>query len=102
VSATAPVLSIPRLEYPMDKFVIQGGARLDGAVEVSLAKNAVLPMMAAANHTEGPCVLRNVGAPRRLDHGVGARHPRRGRRAGGSVLHLDATGCSSVEAPYGW
>jgi UDP-N-acetylglucosamine 1-carboxyvinyltransferase len=101
VSATAPVLSIPRLEYPMDKFVIQGGARLDGAVEVSGAKNAVLPMMAAAILTEGPCVLRNVPVLRDVSTmawvlatlGVDVEQE-------GPILHLDATECSSVEAPY--
>ena len=42
------------------KFVVEGGARLKGAVTVSGSKNAALPMMAAALLAKGPTVLRNV------------------------------------------
>ena len=42
------------------KFVVNGGARLQGAVTVSGSKNAALPMMAAALLAKGPTVLRNV------------------------------------------
>ncbi|MCB9895438.1 MAG: UDP-N-acetylglucosamine 1-carboxyvinyltransferase [Planctomycetes bacterium] len=42
------------------KFVVEGGARLQGAVTVSGSKNAALPMMAAALLAKGPTVLRNV------------------------------------------
>lgn len=44
----------------MDRFVIQGGAPLRGEVTISGAKNAALPIMAAALLTEEPCVLRRV------------------------------------------
>ena len=44
----------------MDKFVIEGGRRLSGAVSVSRAKNAALPIMAAALLTEGKTVIRRV------------------------------------------
>ncbi|MBI1368358.1 MAG: UDP-N-acetylglucosamine 1-carboxyvinyltransferase [Planctomycetes bacterium] len=44
----------------MDAFVIQGGRRLKGTVRVSGAKNAALPLMAAALLAEGPCVLHGV------------------------------------------
>lgn len=42
------------------KFVVEGGARLQGSVRVSGSKNAALPMMAAALLAKGPTVLRNV------------------------------------------
>jgi UDP-N-acetylglucosamine 1-carboxyvinyltransferase len=42
------------------KFVVEGGARLCGAVTVSGSKNAALPMMAAALLARGATVLRNV------------------------------------------
>lgn len=42
--------------------VIQGGRPLDGRVEVSGAKNAALPLMAAALLTDSPCDLTNVPA----------------------------------------
>lgn len=44
----------------MDKFVIHGGASLQGSVHINGAKNAVLPMMAAALLAEGPTTLHNV------------------------------------------
>ncbi|HEX9158809.1 MAG TPA: UDP-N-acetylglucosamine 1-carboxyvinyltransferase [Rhizomicrobium sp.] len=44
----------------MDRIRIEGGARLEGAIPISGAKNAALPLMAAAILTEGPLVLSNV------------------------------------------
>lgn len=44
----------------MDMFVIEGGARLQGTVSVSGAKNAALPVMAAAIMADGPLELHNV------------------------------------------
>ncbi len=44
----------------MDNLVIEGGASLRGEVEISGAKNAVLPIMAAALLTEEPCVIRRA------------------------------------------
>ncbi|MFZ5800865.1 MAG: UDP-N-acetylglucosamine 1-carboxyvinyltransferase [Candidatus Omnitrophota bacterium] len=48
----------------MDKFVIEGGVKLNGEVEVSGAKNAVLPMLAATLLTDQVCVIKNVPALR--------------------------------------
>ncbi len=44
----------------MDKIVIEGGVPLRGVVEVSGAKNAALPIIAAALLAEGDHVIRNV------------------------------------------
>lgn len=44
----------------MDMFVVQGGRRLAGRVAVSGAKNAALPIMAAALVADGPSVLHHV------------------------------------------
>jgi len=44
----------------MDKLVIEGGARLEGEIEVSGAKNAALPILTAALLTSEPLVVRNV------------------------------------------
>lgn len=44
----------------MEKLVIVGGCRLRGTVAVNGAKNAALPLMAAALLTEEECVLENV------------------------------------------
>lgn len=44
----------------MEKIVIEGGARLEGEVRVSGAKNAVLPIMAACILNEGVNTFTNV------------------------------------------
>ena len=44
----------------MDSFLIKGGVPLHGEVEISGAKNAVLPIMAATLLTGEPCVIRRV------------------------------------------
>src|SRR5208283_4872060 len=44
----------------MDRLLIDGGARLDGEIEVSGAKNAALPILCAALLTPEPVVLTNV------------------------------------------
>ncbi|MFC1728785.1 UDP-N-acetylglucosamine 1-carboxyvinyltransferase [candidate division KSB1 bacterium] len=44
----------------MEKFVIKGGTHLEGSVRISGAKNAVLPLMAAALLSEGKSVVENV------------------------------------------
>src|SRR5687767_4276639 len=44
----------------MDSFLIKGGVPLHGEVEISGAKNAVLPIMAATLLTPEKCVIRRV------------------------------------------
>ncbi|MCS6931087.1 MAG: UDP-N-acetylglucosamine 1-carboxyvinyltransferase [Acetobacteraceae bacterium] len=44
----------------MDRIVVRGGRRLSGVIPISGAKNAALPLMAAALLTEGPLVLTNA------------------------------------------
>ncbi len=44
----------------MDRFKIQGGCRLEGAVQISGAKNAALPAMAAALLTPEQVCLQNI------------------------------------------
>ncbi|HEO64200.1 MAG TPA: UDP-N-acetylglucosamine 1-carboxyvinyltransferase [Candidatus Omnitrophica bacterium] len=44
----------------MDKIEILGGKRLSGTVEVSGAKNALLPILAASLLTPEKCTIRNV------------------------------------------
>ncbi len=44
----------------MDKLVIEGGVPLRGEVTISGAKNAVLPIMAAALLTPEPCIIHRV------------------------------------------
>jgi len=44
----------------MDSFIIQGGRPLEGEIEISGSKNAVLPILAATLLTKEPCVIRRV------------------------------------------
>ncbi|MBM3845581.1 MAG: UDP-N-acetylglucosamine 1-carboxyvinyltransferase [Verrucomicrobia bacterium] len=44
----------------MDSLSIRGGVPLRGEVQISGAKNAVLPIMAATLLTDEPCVIRHV------------------------------------------
>ena len=44
----------------MDSLLIKGGVPLRGEVTISGAKNAVLPIMAAALLTREPCLIRRV------------------------------------------
>jgi UDP-N-acetylglucosamine 1-carboxyvinyltransferase len=44
----------------MDSLLIKGGVPLHGDVQVSGAKNSVLPIMAAALLTPEPCIIRRV------------------------------------------
>ncbi len=44
----------------MDKFVIQGGHRLTGEIEVSGAKNAAVAIIPAVILSDEPCILENV------------------------------------------
>ncbi|NNF05901.1 MAG: UDP-N-acetylglucosamine 1-carboxyvinyltransferase [Candidatus Eisenbacteria bacterium] len=46
----------------MDKFVVEGGARLEGRVSVGGSKNAALPIMVASMLSDGQSTLRNVPA----------------------------------------
>ena len=44
----------------MAKFIIQGGKKLNGTVQISGAKNAALKLMAATVLTKEKCILNNV------------------------------------------
>ncbi|MCR5183323.1 MAG: UDP-N-acetylglucosamine 1-carboxyvinyltransferase [Opitutales bacterium] len=44
----------------MDVLRIRGGKKLNGTVQVSGAKNACLPILAATLLTDEPCIVRNV------------------------------------------
>lgn len=85
----------------MDKFEIQGPTPLEGELAVGGAKNAVLPLMAAALLARGESDISNV--PDLQDvrffmtilEGLGARC-----RFEDHQLTIDTTGLDSHEAPY--
>src|SRR5262245_22299951 len=86
---------------PMDALVIQGGRRLSGRVDISGAKNAALPMMAATLLTPAVHTLRNVPlladtrTMARVLEQLGARVEFRGH-----ACKIDTSNVVSVEAPY--
>jgi len=85
----------------VDRFVIEGPTRLEGEVRCSGAKNAVLPLMAAALLSRGVSEIGNVPDLRdvrtfmRLLEILGARC-----ELDGHDLTIDTTGVTGVEAPY--
>ena len=85
----------------MDKIVIEGGHRLEGAVTVSGAKNAALPVLVSSLLTEGWNTfhnvpdLRDVRTIKNLLAVLGAVV-----ESDGTIVKVDASGLSSHEAPY--
>ena len=86
----------------MDQLVIRGGKSLSGEVRVSGAKNAALPLMAAALLTEEPLELDNV--PRLVDVRTIAKLLRHmGVEVEGDgtpTIRLRARDVTRPEAPY--
>jgi UDP-N-acetylglucosamine 1-carboxyvinyltransferase len=86
----------------MDRLIIRGGKRIEGSVQVSGAKNAALPQIAAALLSSEPLELTNMPAVTDVDtmlsmmreFGVVAI------RSSERLLTLDASGARNAEAPY--
>jgi UDP-N-acetylglucosamine 1-carboxyvinyltransferase len=86
----------------MDRLVIEGGTRLDGAVAVSGAKNAALPILIATLLTDEPCVvencptgLRDIRTTVRLLQSLGKKVT-----VDGSRVRVESTGSLKTQAPY--
>jgi len=85
----------------MDQFVINGGRRLKGDITVGGAKNAALPIMAAAMLADGPSVIRDVPDLADVRHtadllgdlGLTVRRDQ-------ADLHLEVVDESPIHAPY--
>ena len=85
----------------MDRLLINGGRRLEGALRVSGAKNAALPILAATLLAEGPVRVRN--APRLKDISVMMELLRRlgvKADADGRLKESAADAPRPVRAPY--
>jgi UDP-N-acetylglucosamine 1-carboxyvinyltransferase len=86
----------------MDRLVIHGGRRIEGSVQISGAKNAVLPQIAAALLSAEPLELGNVPSVTDVEtmlalmreFGVTAS------RGHGHTLLLDAGNARGAQAPY--
>lgn len=85
----------------MDKFIINGGNSLNGTIEIGGAKNAVLPIMAAALLANGKSTLSHVPdlsdtrTMIRLLNIIGAETDFHEK-----LLTIDASKVNSFEAPY--
>jgi UDP-N-acetylglucosamine 1-carboxyvinyltransferase len=88
----------------MDKFVIEGGKRLSGTVQIEASKNAVLPILAASLLVEkGETVINNVpnladvGTMLKVLEHLGAKVTR--YKVDKKVV-INAKNLNSFEAPY--
>lgn len=85
----------------MDKLIIEGGAKLNGEITVSGAKNAALPILCAALLAETPLNLKGVAALKDIDttlkllDTMGVKVVRNAAQ-----VSLDASDVTSFEATY--
>ncbi|NLT94378.1 MAG: UDP-N-acetylglucosamine 1-carboxyvinyltransferase [Clostridia bacterium] len=85
----------------MDKIIVTGGARLEGKITISGAKNAVLPIIVASLLSSGKCKIQDV--PRLADVStitevleiLGAKVI-----SEGNTLDIDSSSVNNFEAPY--
>lgn len=95
----------------MDRIKITGGRKLEGAIPISGAKNAALPLMIASLLTGDRLTLKNVpnladvNLLARILRNHGADHSIEGKRAGpalhlGETFHLTARDIVDTTAPY--
>lgn len=85
----------------MDKFVVTGGARLEGEIPVSGAKNSALPAMAACLLTEEPVILHRIPQVRDIQTMEKLlRHVGAAVRSEGGTLRVEARSTKAPEAPY--
>jgi len=86
----------------MDKIIIQGGITLSGSIKASGAKNAALPLLAAAILIDGPVVYRRIPHLRDIStmmtllawQGADVTYDDQ------HCLHVDTRPANKPEAPY--
>jgi UDP-N-acetylglucosamine 1-carboxyvinyltransferase len=85
----------------MDKFVVSGGARLEGEIHISGSKNSSLPALAAALLTDEPVTLthvpnvRDIRTMQRLLVDIGTE-----LEVTGETVSMETRKIVSPEAPY--
>ncbi len=86
----------------MEKYVILGGAKLEGEVEISGAKNSAVALIVAAIMVKGKCIIENV--PKVSDTYVLVDIINQlggyAKLSDDGVLETDCTELKSFEAPY--
>jgi UDP-N-acetylglucosamine 1-carboxyvinyltransferase len=86
----------------LEKFIIKGGRRLSGEVEISGAKNAAVAIIPAVILSDEPCILENV--PKISDVDVAfkilAELGAKIEDLGKGTVKIDATSINSTVVPY--
>jgi UDP-N-acetylglucosamine 1-carboxyvinyltransferase len=85
----------------LDKIIVSGGAKLEGKITISGAKNAVLPIIVASLLSSGKCKIQDV--PQLADVStitevleiLGAKVTQEG-----NTLNIDSSNINNYEAPY--
>src|SRR6056297_2555129 len=92
------IFSVMKGAYKLAKFVINGGNTLEGEVKINGAKNAALPILAAALLADSPSILKDIPDLRDVSNlceiikGMGARVKRSGH-----TVEIDPKGLVSYE-----
>ena len=85
----------------MDKLIIKGGNKLNGNVEISGAKNAVLPIMTATLIVPGQYRITNVPNLRDTNTMISLLKIIGSEVAfSDNILDIDTTNCNNPSAPY--
>ena len=85
----------------MDKFVINGGKKLEGEITISGSKNEALPLIVASVLSDDASVIRNIpdiadiSSMIQMLEILGAKTDWRD-----GVLRIDPSNCNKFEAPY--
>ena len=85
----------------MDKFIIEGGKRLEGRVRISGSKNAALPVLVSSLLADGWSTYRNIPdlADIRTIKRLLANHGAQ-MEGQGETLRINGGNISNCEAPY--
>ena len=104
MTSTIPVESELSGGFKMDKIVINGGNTLRGEVQVSGAKNAVLPVLTASLlASKGQSILRNVPAlsdVETINNVISTLNAEVAYDKDSESVTVDATKTLNEEAPY--
>ncbi|ACL04473.1 UDP-N-acetylglucosamine 1-carboxyvinyltransferase [Desulfatibacillum aliphaticivorans] len=85
----------------MDKIIVEGGRTLSGEVQVSGAKNAALPILAASLLVDGWNTFYNVPELQDISTiGLLLEHLGAKVEKDGHTIKIDASGLCETEAPY--
>ena len=86
----------------MDKFIINGGRRLKGTVNISGAKNAAVAIIPATILADGPCTLYNVPEINdvSIDLGILTEMGAEVRIINKNTIRIDATHIRDMVVPY--